>query len=208
MLRTRLAETIAAATLALMVTSVAQASGPPPTPEPPANVSSIGLIADMSEPGTKLLLAGQVFAPDGATPAPGVVVYAYQTDATGEYHNDTGRVARLHGWAKTDSQGRFEFHTIRPAAYPGRSIPSHIHLHVFGGGYPLQWTPEVLFADDPLLKPQDLEKSSAAGKFGNVLAVTRSGDGSEHCAFNIRVSKETNYASADRDDPRTKPVPP
>src|SRR5947209_3145952 len=105
------------------------ASGPPPTPPVPAKVSTIGIIAGPDEPGERLIITGQVFGPDGRTPAPGVLVYAYQTDATGLYHNDAQRVARLHGWAKTDSEGRFEFHTVRPGAYPERDIAAHVHFH-------------------------------------------------------------------------------
>jgi protocatechuate 3,4-dioxygenase beta subunit len=185
------------ATLALLLIQpprAARADGPPPTPPPPANVSSVGTIADASEPGTRLIFSGQVFAPDGVTPAPGVFVYAYQTDATGQYHNDPQtRVARLHGWAKTDAQGRFEFRTIHPGAYPGRQIAAHIHFHVWGGGYPLQWTEELLFAGDPFLKAEQLHESDAAGKFGSVRTLTTGADGVQHCTFNIGVSNVTNY---------------
>lgn len=177
----------------LAVASVAQ-NGPPPTPAAPANVTSVGTIAGPDESGHRLIFKGQVFAPDGNTPAPNVIVYAYQTDWTGEYHRDPKtQIARLHGWAKTDAQGRFEFHTIRPGPYPGRSIPAHIHFHIYGGGYPLQWTEDLMFADDPLIKPEQLESSTALGKFANVQAVTRGADGSQQCTFNIRASKTSNY---------------
>ena len=108
--------------------SIAQ-NGPPPTPPSPSTVSSVGTIADANEPGERLEISGQVFSPDGVTPAANVIVYAYQTDATGEYHNDPKtHVARLHGWAKTDAQGRYTFHTIKPASYPRMTIPAHVHF--------------------------------------------------------------------------------
>lgn len=175
------------------------ASGPPPTPEPPAGVSSAGAIAPAGEPGQRLVISGQLFAPDGTTPAPGVIVYAYQTDATGEYRNDSSRIARLHGWAKTDAQGRFEFRTIHPGAYPGRTTPAHVHFHAWGGGYPLQWTEELLFSGDPYLKASDLEKTSAAARFGNVAAVTRDAAGVEHCTINFRLLAKSNYPSGNGD---------
>lgn len=169
-------------------------NGPPPTPIPPSEIGSFGVIASTSEPGNRLVVSGHVFGPDGVTPAAGVLVYAYQTDATGEYHNDPDtHVARLHGWAKTDSEGAFEFRTIQPGPYPGRLVPAHIHFHAWGGGYPLQWTPDLNFAGDPLLKPSDLDKSSAAGKFGSVQQITHEPDGMLHCTFNIRLSSTTNY---------------
>src|SRR5215831_20910733 len=92
----------------LLLAVAASADGPPPTPEPSGKVGNIAKIADEREPGQRLVVSGQVFAPDGVTPAAGVMVYAYQTDATGHYQNDPQtRVARLHGWARTDAQGRF-----------------------------------------------------------------------------------------------------
>ena len=181
--------------------STALAAGPPPTPAAPADVSSVGTIAGPGEPGTRLVVTGQVFAADGATPAPNVIVYAYQTDSTGQYHNDTARIARLHGWAKTDAQGRFEFQTIRPGAYPGRTVPAHIHFHIYGGGYPLQWTEDLMFADDPLLRTKQKQSSAALGKFANIQTLARNRDGSQHCTFNIRASKTTNYPPGESLEP-------
>jgi len=186
--------------LSLAVSSLAD--GPPPTPAAPAHVTSVGTIANSAEPGERLVATGQVFAPDGRTPAADVIVYAYQTDSTGHYQNDPQtRIARLHGWAKTDAQGRFEFRTIRPGPYPGRSIPAHIHFHVYGGGYPLQWTPDLMFADDPLIRPDQLQSSAALGKFANVQTIARDPDGTQRCTFNIRLSKTTNYPSGTPTEP-------
>src|SRR4051812_25257808 len=98
--------------------------------ERPKNVPSASRIAPASEPGTPLVVHGRVLQSDGKTPAPGVVVFAYQTDNTGLYNHTGGRGWRVHGWAKSDAQGRFEFTTIRPAAYPGRRIAAHIHLTI------------------------------------------------------------------------------
>jgi len=181
---------------------ICYAAGPPPTPAAPANVSSVGIIAGYSEAGSRLVVTGQVFAPDGTTPAPDVIVYAYQTDSTGHYQNDSARVARLHGWARTDARGRFEFQTIRPGAYPGRTIPAHIHFHIYGGGYPLQWTEDLMFADDPLIRPDQTQSSAALGTFANVQAITRGPDGTQHCSFNIRASKTTNYPPGNSLEPQ------
>jgi len=182
-------------TLALAVAFSAPliASGPPPTPTPPAHATSTGTIAGAAEPGTRMVITGHVFAPDGVTPVAGAFVYAYQTDRTGEYRNDRTGVARLHGFAKTDAEGRFEFHTIRPAPYPNRGIPAHVHFHIWGGGYPLQWTEELRFADDPLLTDHDRSASHALGKFGNVSRVTVDAAGAQHVTINFRLQRTTNY---------------
>lgn len=163
----------------------------------PANVTSVSIIGGNSEPGTPLVVIGRVFAPDGVTPAPDVIVYAYQTDATGQYHNDprTG-VARLHGWAKTDGDGRFEFRTIHPGSYPGGEGPAHLHFQIYGGGYPLQWAPDLIFASDPLLRAAQINKS-APGRFANLKATVIDDDGTEACTFNIRASKTSNYSSGE-----------
>lgn len=188
-----IATLIAALVITNASVSIAQ-NGPPPTPPPPATVSSAGTIADANEPGERLEISGQVFSPDGITPAANVIVYAYQTDATGEYHNDPKtRVARLHGWAKTDAQGRYAFHTIKPASYPRMTIPAHVHFHVWGPGYPLQWTPDLEFAGDKFLKPDQIAASNALGKFANVQPLQAGKDGALHCTFNIRISTVSNY---------------
>ena len=180
-------------TLAAITPAIHAVSGPP-IPQPPADVSSIGVIADAREPGQRLEISGQVFAPNGTTPLPDVIVYAYQTDAMGEYHNDPNtRVARLHGWAKTDAQGHYAFHTIKPAPYPGRRIAAHVHIHVWGAGYPLQWTPELLFAGDPFLKADEIAASKALGKFANIQPLQAAADGALSCIFNIRISTVSNY---------------
>jgi protocatechuate 3,4-dioxygenase beta subunit len=179
--------------------------GPPPTPEPPPGIGSESTIADSKEPGPRLVIFGQVFGPDGVSPAPGVIVYAYHTDATGEYHNDRNRVARLHGWAKTDSEGHFVFRTIRPAPYPGNSIPAHVHFHAWGGGYPLQWTKELKFDDDPLIKERDRASSKALGEFANIRTAERDAGGTQKCTIRFRLRKETNYPAQYRDDPRIRP---
>lgn len=178
------------------------AAGPPPTPAAPANVTSVGTVGGGSEPGTRLVVTGRVFAPDGVTPAPNVIVYAYQTDAAGQYHNDKTGIARLHGWAKTDRDGRFEFRTIHPGPYPGREVPAHIHFHIYGGGYPLQWTPDLMFAGDPLLRAAQINESAALGRFANIQATVRDVDGAEACTFNIRASKTTNYPSGEPAEPQ------
>jgi len=138
------------------------------------------------------------------TPAPGVVIYAYQTDSTGEYHNDAKGVARLHSWAKTDSKGSFEFRTIMPGPYPKLAIAAHVHFHAYGGGYPLQWTEELKFAGDPLLTAHEVAESNALGAFANIQSVHSEPDGALHCQIRLRLSNDTNYPAEYRNDPRTR----
>ena len=121
----------------------------------PAHLTSHSRIAPEGEPGQPLIVHGRVFRPDGKTPAPGVIVFAYHTDAKGLYHRDGEHGWRLRGWAVTDQEGRFEFATIRPAPYPSGKVPAHIHWAIEGGGVPRQWAEELRFDDDPLPTERD-----------------------------------------------------
>lgn len=95
----------------------------------PQNLASRTEIVTADEPGVRIVVTGRVFAPDGATPAEGITVYAYNTDAAGHYSPEGfGYPPRLYGWMKTDAAGGFELLTIRPGRYPGMHVASHIHF--------------------------------------------------------------------------------
>jgi protocatechuate 3,4-dioxygenase beta subunit len=157
----------------------------------PSSLSSSTRIAKAAEPGTPLLIDGLVVQPDGRTPAAGVVVFAYQTDAAGLYAARPGQPWRLRGWAKTNADGRFEFTTIRPGAYPGRDVAAHVHLTIETANYGRQWE-SLRFADDPLLTNQERAEAAAAGRFGEVLAVQRDG-GVEHVRPVIRLKPKGDF---------------
>ena len=159
----------------------------------PAQLFWQAAIAGPEEPGERLIISGQVFAPDGKIPVAGIVVYAYQTDATGQY-TKTGalRPPRLQAWARTDGEGRFEFQTIRPAPYPGRTIPAHVHFILWGAGYPRQWVNELRFEGDPYVTSAMIKEAAAAGKFTAVVPLERVADGSLRCAVSFRVQTVSN----------------
>lgn len=112
--------------------------------------SRLGLAAS-DEPGERMLLAGRVLLPDGRTPAPGVVVYAHHTDAAGLYAGGrqgaqwSARHGRLRGWVTSDADGRYAFDTIKPAPYPDRSMPAHVHLYVAEPGRRPYYIDDVVF---------------------------------------------------------------
>jgi protocatechuate 3,4-dioxygenase beta subunit len=124
---------------------------------PPAGkLSSEISLAPGTEPGDKLLLHGVVLLKDGKTAAGNRILYFYHTNAAGYYAPAPGQTAgringHLRGWIKTDNEGRFTIHTIRPAPYPGRSIPAHIHILVKEPGKTRYYLDEVWFDDDPLV---------------------------------------------------------
>ena len=151
---------------------------------------SVATFAADGEPGTRLIINGRVFDETGAHGVPGVKLYAYHTDAKGLY-NETRQAGnpRLKGTVVTDGEGRFEWRTIRPMPYPGGGNPAHIHIQASGGGYPEQWVDELLFSDDPYLKPAQRAASQANGKFGQIVTTTRDAGGVLHATFNIRLRK-------------------
>ena len=48
------------------------------------------------------------------------------------------------GWMKTNEKGEYKFFTLRPAAYPGRQVPEHIHVTIKEPGKNEYWIDEYL----------------------------------------------------------------
>jgi protocatechuate 3,4-dioxygenase, beta subunit len=173
--------------VAASLCGVEQASAQRERPPRPATMSWQATVAPAQEPGERLVVSGTVFAADGSTPAPGVVVYAYQTDARGLYTPD-GRpgVPRLHGWMRTDERGRYEFRTIRPASYPGQTVPAHIHMSVDAGSGE-KTVDDIHFQGDPLLSAADQARMAEGGAFATLCRKERDTAGVAHCTRNIRL---------------------
>lgn len=156
--------------------------------ERPAVLTSRARIAPAGEPGTPMVIHGRVFQADGKRPARAIRVFAYHTDRTGLYADRSlgPHVWRLRGWAETDADGRFQFDTMRPAPYPRRGIPAHIHMSLEGPGVPRRWTADVTFADDELITPSERAESARQGMFGGVRAVELR-DGVHEVVVNLRI---------------------
>ena len=94
-------------------------------------------LAPDSEPGQRVVITGRVFSNTGR-PLPGVTIDVYHTDANGNYRLDDRypeEPARLRGTLVTAADGSFEIDTIRPAPYPHRNVPAHIHFRLRGPGF-------------------------------------------------------------------------
>ncbi len=111
--------------------------------------------------GQRIIVSGRVLDGDGR-PVPRTLVEIWQANAAGRYRHvvDTwpapldphfdglGRVL-------TDDEGRYEFLTVRPGAYPWRNHdnawrPAHIHFSLFGRAFPQRLVTQMYFPDDPL----------------------------------------------------------
>ncbi len=90
--------------------------------------------------GTVTYVSGRILDPDGR-PIFGARVEIWQCDANGRYHYVRDDRAGLpldenfqgYGQTTTDGTGGYNFLTIRPVPYPGRT--PHIHFAVSGPGF-------------------------------------------------------------------------
>ncbi|MEJ0069590.1 MAG: protocatechuate 3,4-dioxygenase subunit beta [Pseudomonadota bacterium] len=112
--------------------------------------------------GERIIVGGQILDEDGRAVS-NTLVELWQCNATGRYHhavdqhdapldpNFTGA-----GRVLTDDQGRYQFTTIRPGAYPWRNHyngwrPAHLHFSVFGASILTRLVTQMYFPGDPLL---------------------------------------------------------
>lgn len=139
----------------------------------PATMNAVDTSAGWTEPGAKLLVTGKVYQIDGKTPAKDVIIYYWQTDNTGRYTPKPGmnktaeRHGHIRGWVKTDASGNYSIYTIRPAPYPSRDMPAHIHTSIKEPAIDNEYyIDEFVFDDDPLLtgkKRKALEHRGGSG---------------------------------------------
>lgn len=129
-------------------------------------------VANAVEPGERVEISGTINKADG-TPAPGIILYVYHTDAQGYYsagkeQTEGKRHGHLRGWMITNSKGEYKFTTIRPAPYPKAAIPAHIHPILKEPNKIEYYIDEFLFADDPKLTPNEKSKQQNRGGSGIV----------------------------------------
>lgn len=123
------------------------------------------VIAPPGEPGVRIVVSGRVFDAQGR-PVPHVDIRAYHTDARGLYRADNKMYSdsappRLQGTLRTDDNGAYDIETIRPAPYPSRTLPAHIHFELRPPNGPRDYA-ILYFADDPLLTPAQRAKTPQA----------------------------------------------
>lgn len=119
--------------------------------------------------GQRIVLAGRVLDSDGR-PVPNTLIEIWQANSAGRYIDDVdpgfmpldpnftgaGRII-------TDSEGRFQFRTIKPAAYPGARgslfRPAHIHVSLFGPDLSSRQVTQCYFEGDPLIERDPIYQS-------------------------------------------------
>lgn len=111
--------------------------------------------------GQRIIVHGRVLDGDGR-PVPDALIEVWQANAAGRYaHEVDDHPAPLDpnfsgaGRCLTGSDGRFEFITIKPGAYPWKNHPNawrpaHIHLSIFGRAFVTRLVTQMYFPGDPL----------------------------------------------------------
>lgn len=140
-------------------------------------LTSVDTLPKFNRTEPKLKISGTVFKKDGRTPASGVVLYVYHTNREGIYEtkgDETGWARRhgfIRGWVKTGKDGRYTFFTFRPASYPNRKEPEHIHITVKEPEKNEYYIEDFYFDNDPLLTPQKRKERKRRGGSGIVSAI-------------------------------------
>ncbi len=139
----------------------------------PNNIKAIDTSAGWAEKGQKLLVTGTVYKRGGKIPAPNVIIYYWQTDNNGYYSPKKGmdekakKHGHIRGWVKSDENGSYSIYTIRPAPYPNRNIPAHIHTSIKEPNLTDEYYIDgFVFDDDKLLtgtKRKALENRGGSG---------------------------------------------
>jgi protocatechuate 3,4-dioxygenase beta subunit len=113
--------------------------------------------------GERIIVSGRVLEQDGR-PVPHTLVEVWQCNAAGRYnHVSDTHDAPLDrnflgaGRCLTDAEGRYQFISIKPGAYPWRNHynawrPAHIHFSLFGPAYATRLVTQMYFPGDPLLE--------------------------------------------------------
>ncbi len=160
-----------------------------------------GLDADLTRNGSKdgeplgerIIVAGRVLDEDGQ-PQPNTLIELWQANAAGRYidtvdNHNAPLDPNFFGGGRcvTDDQGRYEFVTIKPGAYPWGNHangwrPQHIHFSLFGPSFATRLITQMYFPGDPLLDLDPIFLGTPIGARDRLVAqfsldVTREGFG-------------------------------
>jgi protocatechuate 3,4-dioxygenase beta subunit len=147
------------------------------------------VLSPTTEPGERMAISGRCLSWQTGQPAAGVIVYAYHTDNAGEYGSGPAgtRHSRLRGWMCTGADGVYAFTSIKPAPYPDRSMPAHIHLTVLEPGRRPYWIDDIVF--DGEFKVDAAYRAAQGNRGGNGIIPLKRNNGVWTGVRDIRLER-------------------
>ena len=124
--------------------------------------------------GERIIVAGRVLDEAGR-PQPNTLIELWQANAAGRYidtvdDHDAPIDPNFVGGGRcvTDDEGRYEFVTVKPGAYPWGNHangwrPQHIHFSLFGPSFATRLITQMYFPGDPLLALDPIYMGVPAG---------------------------------------------
>jgi protocatechuate 3,4-dioxygenase beta subunit len=156
----------------------------------PKDVSSKTILSKDADKGEKMMISGTIFEADGKTPARDVLIYLYHTDIEGFYgRNGEHKHGRYRGWILTQSDGKYEFQTIKPAPYPDNRFAAHIHTTLTTKNMKEDWIDNYLFEGDKLISPRERAAAGQKGGFNPILKLEKGANGIWTATRNIQLWK-------------------
>lgn len=159
--------------------------GPFYTQNPP-DISN-NQLADVNEPGTRIIISGVVRTLDCTEVIPETIVDVWHANDPGQYDNSG---FNLRGKLLSNAQGFYMFETIYPGKYLNGNAyrPSHIHFKITPPGYPTITT-QLYFEGDADLT-SDAASSITSGTYDasdRIIALADNGSGTLEGTWDIIV---------------------
>lgn len=147
-------------------------------------------LAEMDEPGERMIISGRVLNLSCSEFIPNTVVDVWHADNEGAYDNSG---YKLRGFTRTNEQGFYLFETIKPGKYLNGSSfrPAHIHYKITPPGFP-QLITQLYFAGDTSI-PGDAAASITSGTYDatdRVIPLVANAEGVLEGTFDITIDGE------------------
>lgn len=139
-------------------------------------------LPDFDKEGVKIMIEGTIYQIDGKTPANNIILYVYHTNQDGIYlpNENSKGWGKKHGynrtWLKTDKDGYYSFYTLKPAPYPNRAEPAHIHYEILEPNGKYYYIASCHFTGDNLLTENEITPNSPRGGHSGLLTFKKEGD--------------------------------